>query len=314
MSTNLAARRRLAGGLIVVAGASIWAATTHRSFGQTPNTPARYTAPLAYREEIARLSAGHPELQERHYVSLHALDVQGAHELSLGPRGAFPKLVRGNPRKKVVALTIDDGPHPGDTDKLLAILAQEHVKATFFVVGHMVDKYPSLVAKEAKDGHEIANHTYSHLRLPGIPGKAESELSLGQKAIIRAERGAHGTDYCRPPGGQYNDEVVQAATKDKYTIVLWTDDPGDYANPGADVIEQRTLRDLSPGAIILLHDGAKQTLQVLPDMIRKIKKRGYTFLTCSQMDADPNCVRRGGPNTYPGASKPAKKRASRRRR
>src|SRR5262249_20303438 len=139
----------------------------------------------------------------------------------------FPKLVRGNPDRKVVALTFDDGPHGPATERLLDILRKENVKATFFLVGTMVEKHQDLVQREAAEGHEIANHTYDHTRLVGLsPERVESELRDGAQVIGKAVGSP--PRLFRPPGGEYDNETIEAAKRLGYVMVLWTDDPSDY--------------------------------------------------------------------------------------
>jgi peptidoglycan/xylan/chitin deacetylase (PgdA/CDA1 family) len=198
-------------------------------------------------------------------------------------RGQFlPKLIRGNPKLKLLALTFDDGPHPGKTEALLDLLKREHVRATFFVIGKMVERNPNLLRRMAKEGHLIANHTFSHVTLTKIP---EEEVEVEYKANIDIVKELTGKTmrYCRPPGGDYDASVVQAAATLGMTTVLWTDDPGDYANPGDEILQQRTLDRLSNGGIILLHDGIKETMQILPKVIEYAKKQGFKFVTVDQL-------------------------------
>ncbi len=205
------------------------------------------------------------------------------------------RLVRGNPARKEIALTFDDGPHGYRTEQLLDLLKRENVKATFFVVGKMVDKYPDLVRRAAAEGHEIGNHTYDHLRLPGLPpALVEAELREGDAAITRAIGSS--VRLYRPPGGEYDQQVVEAAGRLGDVMVLWTDDPGDFTQPGAIVIEQRALRSIEPGAILLLHDGIAQTLQILPDLIHNLRQQGYRFVTVSGMARQPGAITTGGPH------------------
>lgn len=194
----------------------------------------------------------------------------------------FPKLIRGNSHEKILALTFDDGPHPIFTERLLALLKQESVKATFFVVGKMVERRPDLLKEIDAGGHLVGNHTFSHVtltKIPQIEARAEYEAcnDLVEDVIGKRMR------FCRPPGGDYDKHVVKAATEQGLTTVLWTDDPGDYANPGTHVIESKTLKRLSNGGIILLHDGVQQTLDVLPQIIDYAKKEGFKFVTVDQL-------------------------------
>lgn len=193
-----------------------------------------------------------------------------------------PKLIRGNPSEKLLALTFDDGPHTKFTTRLLALLRREDVKATFFVVGKMVERHPDLLRAIARDGHLIGNHTFSHVTLTKIPlveVRAEYEAC---NDIVEDVTGQQ-MRFCRPPGGDYDRHVVQAATEQGLTTVLWTDDPGDYASPGTKVIQEQTLKRLSNGGIILLHDGVEQTLQVLPQIIHYARDRGYRFVTVDEL-------------------------------
>ncbi|MCW5941724.1 MAG: polysaccharide deacetylase family protein [Fimbriimonadaceae bacterium] len=215
------------------------------------------------------------------YRSTEELVGQDAREKRRGQ--ALPKISRGNPREKILALTFDDGPHPVLTERLLAILKQADVKATFFVVGKMVKQHPRLLDAIDKAGMEVGNHTYSHVTLTKIP---ELDIETEYRAnndLVRALIGKE-MRYCRPPGGDYDATVVRAATKVGLLTVLWTDDPGDYASPGDNAIERKTLARLSNGGIVLLHDGIRQTLDVLPQVLRYAKARGFRFVTMSDLE------------------------------
>lgn len=217
----------------------------------------------------------------------------------------YPKLVRGNPALKEVALTFDDGPHPAFTPRLLSLLARLHVKATFFLVGKMVDRYPDLVRQEVAQGHEVANHTYDHLRLASVPpALIEPELKEGSLALVRAVGSP--TRFYRPPGGEYNANVIEAGRRLGYIMVLWTNDPGDYRRPSGATLEQRLVADVSNGAIILLHDGIPQTLTILPRLVSTLRKQGYRFVTISEMAASKGVITAGGPRVPTPAVKPEK--------
>lgn len=191
-------------------------------------------------------------------------------------------LRRGNPLAKKVALTFDDGPHPAYTPELLDILKQKGVKATFLVIGHMADKYPDLVRRMAAEGHEVGNHTYNHVTLTKLrPEDVDIEYKANND-VIRRLTGKRAR-YCRPPGGDYNPEVLRRAASLGLTTVLWTDDPGDYYNPGVDVLFERETRTLSNGGIILLHDGSKDTLSTLARFINAARARGYEFVSLDEL-------------------------------
>jgi len=194
----------------------------------------------------------------------------------------FNKIIRGDTRRPRIALTFDDGPHPALTLKLLSILRRAHVPATFFVVGRQVERSPALVRLEVAEGHEVGNHTYDHVSLTRIPpALVPYELNACNAAIVKAT-GAPAR-FFRPPGGDYNGAVLRAAAANGYITTLWTNDPGDFTKPGAEVILKRALAHLEPGAIILMHDGMPETLQALPAFINEARRRGYVFVTMSEL-------------------------------
>jgi peptidoglycan/xylan/chitin deacetylase (PgdA/CDA1 family) len=215
----------------------------------------------------------------------------------------YDELARGPRRGRAAALTFDDGPHPDFTPQLLAILRPYHVKATFFVVGEMAEKAPELILEERAAGHVVGNHTYHHVNLTKIP---VNEIVTEWQACQDVVKDITGETmrFCRPPGGDYDKEVIEAAMMLGLTTVLWTDDPGDYAKPGAKTIEMRVLDTVNDGAIILLHDGVQQTVDVLPQIIERLQARGFRFVTVEQM-------RGGAPPTSAGRAAPRPDRGRR---
>lgn len=197
-------------------------------------------------------------------------------------KGESSRLLSHAYEPKTIALTFDDGPHGDKTLKLLALLKQLDMRATFFVVGKMVDKYPWLVREEMALGHEVGNHTYDHLNLDNL---TSAQVQFEYRACSDAVQRATGVRpvFCRPPGGRFDSEVVNAAAAEGMWTVLWTDDPGDFARPDPKVLVERLDRQLQGGGILLLHDGIPQTMEVLPGVIRELRKRGYRFVTCSEL-------------------------------
>lgn len=187
-------------------------------------------------------------------------------------------LKRGNPNRKWVALTFDDGPHPNTTPRLLSILKAHHAKATFFLVGMMAEAYPDLVLEEQRAGHLIANHSYHHVNLTKIH---ENDIGTELEAcgLVLQHITGEKPRFFRPPGGDYNPTVSKIADNLGYRMVLWTDDPGDYSNPGNQLVASRLLKRLSRGGIIVLHDGPVQTLDILPQILSSLEKEGYTLVT-----------------------------------
>lgn len=209
-------------------------------------------------------------------------ELQAQHEAEARRGIHLNKLLRGNQAKRQIALTFDDGPHPDFTPGILSALSAENVKATFFLVGEKAEQYPDLVKAEVAAGHNVGNHTYHHVNLTKIPNRL---VATEIKACGDVIAGITGTapHLFRPPGGDYDVQVAEVATQLGYTMVLWTDDPGDYASPPRGVLEGRILEHASNGGIILIHDGVKETIQLLPQMIKSLKARGFEFVTVDEM-------------------------------
>jgi peptidoglycan/xylan/chitin deacetylase (PgdA/CDA1 family) len=261
-----------------IAGLIVWGAGCARHHRATPRarpSPAPAPKVSAPRSDVAWIQAG-----KEIYKTQQELREQRAREVAKGLR--YDVLWRGNVNVPAVALTFDDGPHPDYTPSILAILRRYDVKATFFVVGEMVERHPNLIQAEKAAGHLIGNHTYHHVNLTKIP---VLEAVIEWQACQDAVKSITGEPmrFCRPPGGDYNHDVILAAQDLGLTTVLWTDDPGDYARPGDKVIETRLLDSIGNGGIILIHDGVQQTIDVLPQIIERLRTRGFRFVTAAEM-------------------------------
>lgn len=245
--------------------------------------------PLHTRDFLSRYVNGRKTANLYHYLEnrlrYRIARAKNLRRMKYRKRIAYPFFYNGNPYKKTVALTFDDGPHPASALKILAILRKEKIKATFFVVGKMAEKCPDIVRLEADEGHEIANHTYNHTNLTRLP---ENKVSWEWKKcnnIIESIIG-YKPGFCRPPGGNYNYVTVDAAKKEGLTLVLWTDDPGDYLDVDKGFLMDKFRAYMCNGAVIIMHDGGKYTTKVLPEMIKYLKDRGYKFQTVSEMARD----------------------------
>lgn len=192
----------------------------------------------------------------------------------------------------VVALTFDDGPDPRFTPDILKTLAEEDVKATFFMVGKHVEKYPQLARQVAADGHEIGNHTYNHVNLlQAPPERTVMEIERGEEAIFNATR--QRPSLFRPPRGLYDAKLLKE-TKDRgYTIILWSLSSQDWLEMRPQDISRTILQNVSPGEIILFHDSGNliraeggdrlPTVRSLRTIIRSLKKEGYDFVTVTEL-------------------------------
>lgn len=197
-------------------------------------------------------------------------------------RGSYNSVRTSRP---VLALTFDDGPNPELTPRLLDILRREGVRATFFVVGRNVDAYPDVARRIVAEGHEIANHSYTHVAFTSADSaRVREEIEKTNASIMRA------TGRCptalRPPYGALNERVRQSILNDYHLdVVLWSVDPLDWKRPGADVVADRLVQGAHPGAILLSHDIHPGTIEAVPEVIERLKAKGYGFATVSQLFA-----------------------------
>ena len=267
--------------IICMAGSIAWGAGCTR--GHRTGTRHRARPAATQKADSPQVDTVWVRAEKETYKTPQELEHQRSRELEKGLR--YDVLRRGNPNLPTVALTFDDGPHPDFTPAILAILERYNVKATFFVVGEMVERHPNLIRAEKKAGHLIGNHTYHHVNLTKIP---VPEVLVEWQACQDAVKSITGQamHYCRPPGGDYNHDVILAAQDLALTTVLWTDDPGDYASPGDKVIETRLLDSIGNGGIILIHDGVQQTIDVLPQIIERLRARGFRFVTAAEMNQE----------------------------
>jgi polysaccharide deacetylase family sporulation protein PdaB len=190
--------------------------------------------------------------------------------------------------QKVIAITFDDGPHPKDTPKILDILKQYNAKATFFAIGRKVEQFPELALREVAEGHEIANHTYNHIYFGNGISKEKiiQEIVKSQNAIYSVT--GQQPKFFRPPGGYYNEKIVNAAKEAGFQVVMWSwhQDTFDWRTPGVEKIVNRVLRNAKKGDIILFHDyvrGKSQTIEALTKILPELQKRGFHFVTVSEL-------------------------------
>lgn len=199
---------------------------------------------------------------------------------------------KGSNEKKAIALSFDDGPHPRYTDEILDILKEYNIKATFFVLGLHAESYPDIILRQVEEGHEIGNHSYSHINMKKATKKAiKEEYDRTQEIIYSITKTK--PKLFRPPYGNYNNEVVEVVSSDDSTIVLWTfyQDSKDWSNPGVEVIVNTTITKAQGGDIILFHDYVyhkeSHTVEALKILIPKLIDKGYYFVTVSDLMESP---------------------------
>ncbi|MEO6846345.1 MAG: polysaccharide deacetylase family protein [Chthoniobacterales bacterium] len=184
-----------------------------------------------------------------------------------------------------IAMTFDDGPSKTLTPRLLDILKQRGIKATFFMLGENVEANPDIVKRIAAEGHEVANHSWSHPPLNKLAaGGLDHEIGDTTTAILNAS----GTRpvLLRPPYGATTN-TLDHFFKTKYglQVVLWSVDPLDWKYHDSERVKSVILKETRPGSIILSHDIHKTTVDAMPATLDALLAKGYKFVTVSQLIA-----------------------------
>ncbi len=202
---------------------------------------------------------------------------------------------RGKVNGPFIAMTFDDGPHPRNTPRLLEMLRQRNIKATFYVVGTNSKRYPDMLREMVAEGHEIGNHTVNHLGLSRLSAdKIRRELGGAHEAVLSAT-GVPPTTV-RPPYGSVTKAQKQWIFDEfGYTTVLWSVDPRDWQRPGVSVVARRIVEGARNGSIILAHDIHKPTIDAMPSALDELLRRGYRFVTVSQLMAMQGAAAVGPP-------------------
>lgn len=211
--------------------------------------------------------------------------------LPAAPKGEGPRVplrdtyTRVRTSRKVIAITFDDGPHPENTPRLLDMLKERKVKATFYVVGNMVKYNPQLLKRMVEEGHEIGNHTVTHGTLSRMSDESLlAELKNAHDQIVEASGVAPVS--MRPPGGAIKkDQKAFVLEELGYPTILWSVDPEDWKRPGPSVVTSRLVNGASPGGILLVHDLHKPTVDAMPDTLDQLLAMGYEFVTISELIA-----------------------------
>jgi peptidoglycan/xylan/chitin deacetylase (PgdA/CDA1 family) len=184
-----------------------------------------------------------------------------------------------------IAMTFDDGPSAENTPRLLEMLKQRNIKATFFLIGQNAASNPDIVRRILADGHEIGNHSWTHPQLSKLSDdRVTAEITKTQDAIKDAS--GFSPTLLRPPYGAITPRQREwIENQFGLNVILWSVDPFDWKRPGASVITQRILSQVRPGAIILSHDIHKQTVDAMPATLDGLLAKGYKFATVSQLIA-----------------------------
>jgi peptidoglycan/xylan/chitin deacetylase (PgdA/CDA1 family) len=192
-----------------------------------------------------------------------------------------------------VALTFDDGPDPDCTPDVLDALAAAGVRGVFFLVGEQVEAHPKLARRVAEEGHTVALHGFRHVEHDELGSDARADLVRGAAAVAKAT-GQEPRLY-RPPYGRFSEESYAAVGELGLTPVYWSAWGCDWEPIPADRIAELTIRDLVPGAIVLLHDSpryanrpsAAPTAEALPAILAALEERGLGTRTPTARNPQP---------------------------
>ena len=190
-----------------------------------------------------------------------------------------------------VALTFDDGPHPRHTPELLDHLDNAGVKATFFLVGRRVRALPRIAREIVERGHEVGNHGFAHVPITMLPGPMLRREIESAARVIEDATGKR-TRFFRPPMGWFTASALRIVRKLGHEPVIGSIHPRDSRRPGTQAIVDHVLERVSPGSIIILHDGGwtlrsdrSQSVTAACRLLEELPLRGYRFQTLSALCA-----------------------------
>jgi polysaccharide deacetylase family sporulation protein PdaB len=183
-----------------------------------------------------------------------------------------------------VSVSFDAAWGADDTDELLRILNENAVKATFFLCGYWVEKYPEEVKKIAEAGHDLGNHSATHPHMSQLTAEQITEELQKCHQNVKELTGIE-MDLFRPPFGEYDNEVIETATQNGYYTIQWDVDSLDWKEQGiqAEIDQVLNHKHLGNGSIILFHNDAKYTPQVLDTILKGLKEKGYEIVPVSQL-------------------------------
>lgn len=184
--------------------------------------------------------------------------------------------------KKKIALTFDDGPHPVYTPEMLDLLKEKNVKATFFLLGEQIEKYPDIVKRMSEEGHLIGNHSYKHEQLSKLSSVQACSQVNRTNELIHSITGKY-PEYLRPPFGDWKDSLDCEVNM---VEVLWDVDTLDWSSKNKDKVVNKVMNNVEEGDIILMHDSYESTVQATGEIIDRLQEEGYEFVTVDELIFD----------------------------
>lgn len=207
------------------------------------------------------------------------------------PNGLAVSHSRGLTSHPYVAMTFDDGPHPRNTPRLLDMLRRRNIKATFYVIGENVKRYPAITRRIVAEGHEIGNHTWTHSKLTKLSDSAVRGEMDRTRDVIVATTGVKPRTMRPPYGALLTRQREMIYREYGYPTILWSVDPEDWRRPGVDVVANRIVSGANNGAIILAHDLHAPSVDAMPQTLDRLLDKGFQFVTVSQMLAQKGAAR-----------------------
>ncbi len=193
----------------------------------------------------------------------------------------------GDTGKKVIYLTFDAGYENGYTAAILDALKKHNVHVTFFLVGNFITSSPDLVKRMVAEGHNVANHTYSHPNMSSISSMEAFRKELeGLENVYKDTTGQEMVKYYRPPQGKYSENNLKMAKEMGYKTFFWSLAYVDWYNdkqPTKEEAYKKLLGRIHPGAIVLLHSTSRTNSEILDELITKWEEMGYTFGTLDEL-------------------------------
>lgn len=188
--------------------------------------------------------------------------------------------VSGDDETKYAALTFDDGPSGRFTRQLLDGLKERDAKATFLLCGYRIREYPQEAERIVQEGHEVGNHGFSHKNMQAMSHRQIAQEIMDTQALLPPGAAVH---FLRPPGGCCSTAVSQVAEARQLAILSWSVDPKDWATDDTAAIVESVCRQTKDGDIILLHDMSDSSVQAALQIIDRLSRQGYRFVTVSEL-------------------------------
>ena len=196
-------------------------------------------------------------------------------------------IAMGNSEKPYVYLTFDAGYEAGYTEKILEVLKQNNVKATFFITGHYLNTSPDIVKRMIDEGHIVGNHTVNHKSMPDIDNETIKKEVMDLHTAVY-EKFGYEMKYIRPPKGEYSERTIDYTNSLGYKTVMWSfayDDWDENKQGREEYGKKKILDNVHNGEVMLLHSTSKDNSNILDYCIKEIKNMGYEFKSLDEFES-----------------------------